>query len=69
MGYNVDKKVLGVEDILRELKALEERHNMSSDTFYEKFNRGELGDAPDFMVWATLYDMMARAGARKPIPA
>ena len=70
MGFNVDKKALSADDIRQELKALEERYGMPSDAFYERFNRGELGDEPDFLMWASLYDMLALAEApSKPIPA
>ncbi len=69
MGFNVDKKVLSADDIRQELKVLEERYGMPSHVFYERFNRGELGDEVDFLMWASLYDMLAHAEATKSIPA
>jgi len=30
---------------------------MESQMFYERFQRGEMGDAPDFMRWATQYEI------------
>ena len=70
MGVKVDKRVLSASDIRRELKAIEKRYGMTSGDFYERFNRGELGDDQDFMMWASLYDMLAIAEApSKPIPA
>lgn len=53
----VTKKVLTPENIRKELTILEGRYGMSSQEFYEKSNRGELGDRRDFIRWASLYDM------------
>ncbi len=69
MGFKTDKKALSPDDIRQELKALEERYGMASAVFFERFNRGELGDEPDFLMWASLYDMLARAESPKPLPA
>jgi hypothetical protein len=52
-----------------ELTALENRHGMSSAVFYERFNRGELGDSREFLLWASLYDMAAKAKTAKPVRA
>ncbi len=39
------------------LRAFEERHQMSSELFFERFQRGELGDDADFFEWSAMYDM------------
>ncbi len=31
---------------------------MSSDEFYEKFEKGELGDSQEFMLWAAEYETL-----------
>jgi hypothetical protein len=39
------------------LREFETRYTMASDTFYQRFQAGELGDAMDFFEWAGLYDL------------
>lgn len=39
------------------LREFETRYTMASDTFYRRFQAGELGDAMDFFEWAGLYDL------------
>jgi hypothetical protein len=49
------------KDLLSELKKLEDTYQMSSSDFYSRFTRGELGDAADYVLWASLYEMAFRA--------
>ena len=51
-----------LEDILRDY---ESRHGMTSEEFYVKYNRGELGDAEEWVAWAGYFLMAARSGLRK----
>lgn len=44
-------------DLMRQLITFEQQHNMSSDVFYARFMRGEMGDAMDFVRWAGRYDL------------
>lgn len=49
-----------VDDLLElaeELREYEQKYNMTSEEFYKRFQRGELGDAMDFMDWAGAYDL------------
>lgn len=39
------------------LEEFESRYEMDSETFYEHFETGELGDAMDFFEWAGLYEL------------
>jgi hypothetical protein len=41
----------------RDLHDFEERYDMESETFYQRFEAGELGDAMDFFEWAGLYEL------------
>lgn len=50
------------EAIARELAAFERYYAITSDEFYEQFNRGALPHSDDFFLWAALYDMGYRAG-------
>jgi len=40
-----------------ELAAFEEQYGMKSSQFYEKFERGEIGDAADFFDWSATWQM------------
>ena len=46
------------------LKMFEERYQMPSDVFYERFEAGELGDAMDFFEWAGLFELYQEALAK-----
>jgi len=41
--------------LVRELAWLEQKHGMDSAEFYEKYQRGEMGDAMEIMEWASKY--------------
>lgn len=47
-------------ELLRDLVAYEEQYNMASEEFYERFMRGELGDAGDYISWAGYYETYLR---------
>ncbi len=40
-----------------DLDAYADKYSMSSDSFYDKFEQGELEDSKDFMLWAGIYEM------------
>ena len=39
------------------LAEFEQRYDMTSDTFYRRFEAGELGDEMDFFEWSGLYEL------------
>lgn len=41
----------------RDLREFEHRYGLNSDTFYQKFQSGELGDDMDYFEWAGLYEL------------
>jgi hypothetical protein len=40
-----------------DLNVYEDKYQLSSDSFYDKFERGEVEDSKDFILWAGLYEM------------
>lgn len=44
-------------ELQTKLQEYETEYQMSSDTFYQKFNQGILGDAIDYFEWSILYDL------------
>jgi len=47
-----------------ELGDFEKQHGMKSDDFYARFERGELGDATDFVEWSATYKMVGNLNKR-----
>lgn len=47
--------------LLRELVAFEGQYSMSSDVFYARFMRGEMGDDMPFIKWAGRYELYLEA--------
>jgi hypothetical protein len=43
--------------IIRELSQLEQQHNLDSEAFLARFQRGEMGDNVDFVRWANKYEI------------
>lgn len=61
---------LAAAEIGRKLRRYESIYKMGSAEFYAKFHRGELEEKPDYLRWASYYDMAARANLLKvPVEA
>ncbi|MEW5956820.1 MAG: hypothetical protein AB1801_03780 [Chloroflexota bacterium] len=43
--------------IIKDLNQLEQHYQMTSEEFYPRFQRGELGDSLDFIRWANRYEI------------
>ena len=52
----LDMVMREMKPIEMKLSELEQRHNMSSDIFYVKFNAGELGDDREYIKWYAYKD-------------
>lgn len=48
---------LRLEKYDRDLREFEQRYNMKSKDFYQRFEAGELGDDADFFEWSSLYEL------------
>jgi len=44
--------------LMKEINEFETKYQISSKTFYAKFNQGELGDNMDYIDWASTIDMI-----------
>lgn len=44
-----------VKRFQEKLKSLEEKYEMDTEKFLEKFNSGELGDSEDFFEWKSIH--------------
>jgi hypothetical protein len=54
--YSIKKQISELED---KLKIFESKYQMESEYFYQRFQKGELGDSMDFFEWNTYYEMLA----------
>ena len=52
-----DKIRLKIEKVDKDLNNYEEKYAMSSENFYTKFEKGEVEDSHDFMIWAGIYEI------------
>jgi hypothetical protein len=51
-------------DLEKRLKNFESQYQMSSETFYQRFRAGELGDAMEFFEWSVFYEMWSAAQSK-----
>ncbi len=65
----VTKREVSRSRLEKILHDYESKYNMSSDDFYTKYNRGEMEDRRDFVLWAGYYIMAVRSGLRNLVPA
>ncbi|MBE9128562.1 MULTISPECIES: hypothetical protein [unclassified Coleofasciculus] len=57
-SHSIQAEILELEN---RLEHFESQYQMSSDTFYQRFHSGELGDAIDFFEWCVFYEMWSAA--------
>lgn len=63
-AYELETSQRQLQQIEQDLAEFEARYALSSDTFYSRFQSGEMGDGLDFMEWASLVQMARRVGDR-----
>lgn len=50
-----------------QLREFERTYSMDSESFYERFERGQLGDEMDYFDWAATVEMVRNLRDRPPI--
>ena len=63
-AYEVQSTRQQLGELERDLAAFEERYELASSEFYERFQAGELGDEMDYVEWASLHQMAERLRER-----
>jgi hypothetical protein len=58
IAYQIAETKRAMLNLRMDLQAFEEKYQLSSAVFYERYERGEMGDDEDMMVWAGLVEMM-----------
>ncbi len=57
---------VGFEGLQRLLAENENKFGMTSAQFSERFLRGEMGDNPDYILWAGAYEIYQRLASKHP---
>jgi tyrosyl-tRNA synthetase len=63
-AYELRESQQQLAQLVRDLSRFEQQYGLSSDAFYARFQAGEMGDAIDFMEWASLHQMAERLKER-----
>jgi hypothetical protein len=53
-----------LRDLERDLEDFEQHYSMTSETFFQRWQAGELEDTADFMDWNALYQMACEVRER-----
>jgi lipase chaperone LimK len=64
LAYELGETRQQLAQLERDLTEFEQRYDLSSETFYARFQAGEMGDAMDFVDWASLHQMAERLRQR-----
>lgn len=56
--HSLTSKIAKIE---QKIQDFEQKYQMQSEYFYQRFQAGELGDSMDFLEWNTYYEMLANA--------
>lgn len=64
LDYEKQNMVKLKNELLAECKAFENHYSMPSNEFLPQFEGGKLGDAMDFIEWASTIDMLKRTEQR-----
>jgi len=60
ISYQISELQKSILNLRLDLGELEQKYQMTSHEFQEKFSQGILEDDADFMVWSGLYEMLCQ---------
>lgn len=63
-AYELQASEKQLQQLEQDLAEFEGQYGLASAQFYQKFQSGEMGDAMDFVEWASLYQMAERVRER-----
>ncbi|HID86395.1 MAG TPA: hypothetical protein EYP55_03330 [Anaerolineae bacterium] len=67
ISHELSRDQESLNALQEDLNSLEEKYGLSSEEFFEKFQKGQLEDTADFMEWNALYKMYSRLKNRLSI--
>jgi hypothetical protein len=59
--YHIRKIKREISGMQVQLDKYEQKYQITSEVFYQKFSVGELGDEDDFMMWAGIYELQTES--------
>ena len=59
--YEKVKTIEEVNMLKKELSRFESTYQMSSEDFFDRFEKGDLGDKEDYFEWSAMYQMYERS--------
>lgn len=67
ISHQITNQQSEIEVIRGDLRDFEEKYNLDSQTFFEKYQSGQMSDDADFVEWNALYKMYRRLRQRLEI--
>jgi len=64
IAYQVAEIKRALLNLRMDMKAFEEKYQLSNADFYKKFRRGEMEDSEDFILWAGMCELLAKNETR-----
>jgi len=64
IGFQIAKYKSSIHQIKCELRPFEQKYNLSSQDFHQKFESGNMGDAADFFEWVSLCENILQYESR-----
>lgn len=62
--YEKEKTSKDIQALRKDIEIFEGKYNMSSKEFFERFEKGEMGDKEDYFEWSALFQMHRRSAER-----
>lgn len=57
IDYHINRLKREISRMQASLDKYEKKYNMKTEQFYKQFDKGEIGDDKDYMLWAGIYEM------------
>lgn len=64
IAYQIAEIRRAILNLRLDLKTFEEKYEMSSTYFYEKYSSGQMDDSEDFILWAGMCEMLEKNETR-----
>jgi len=58
LEYHINRLKREIARMQYAIQKYEIKYNMTSENFYNKLEKGELGDDKDFVMWSGIYELM-----------
>ena len=59
IDYHISRLKREIARMQKELNKYEEKYNLTTEEFYQGFDKGKFGDEKDYMLWAGVYELQS----------